>query len=110
MRILYILASCLLVCAVALDIAGKNQCSFAARSRARSLKAQRTERERIEQESKTALAIGNRLTMGGMVAAAGGLLFWIASAIVGQNQGRRLTPVLPLGLLAAYVLLFVVCG
>ena len=109
MKTLYILACCLLACAVILDLAGKNSYSFSARSRARCLKAQPTELERIKQECKAALALGDRLTMGGMVAAAGGLLFWIASAIVGRNRGKRLTPVLPMGLLAAYVLLFFVC-
>lgn len=109
MKTLYILACCFLVCAVVLDIAGKNQYSFSARSRARSLKAQPTELERIKQESKATLVLGNRATMGGMVAAAAGLLFWIASAIVGRNQEKRMTPVLPLGLLAVYVLLLFVC-
>ena len=108
MKTLYILACWLLVCAVVLDIASKNSYSSSARSRARCLKAQPTELERIQQESRAALALGKRLTMGGMVAAAAGLLFWIAAAIVGHNQERRLTPVLPFGLLAAYVLLFFV--
>ena len=109
MKILYILACCLLVSAVALDISGKNQYSFSARGRARSLKAQPAEQERIKQESQAALAIGNRLALAGMVAAVGGLVLWIASAIVGRMQERRLTPVLPLVLLAAYVLLFFMC-
>ena len=109
MRILYIVACCLLMAAVVLDIAGKNRFSFAARCRAKSLMAEPPKEGRIKQESNAALAVGNRLATGGMVAAAGGLLVWIASAIVGRNQERRLTPVLPLGLLAAYVLLFLVC-
>jgi hypothetical protein len=108
MRILYIVACCFLLAAVVLDIAGKDRFSFAARCRARSLEAESTEKEQIKQESKAALALGNRLAMGGMVAAAGGLLVWIASAMVGLNQKRRWTPLLPLGLLAAYILLFFV--
>jgi hypothetical protein len=109
LKTLYILACCLLACAVVLDIAGKNQYSCSIRNRAINLKTQSTGQERIKQESKTALSIGNQFTSGGMVTAAAGLLFWIASAIAGRKQERRLSPVLPFGLLAAYVLIFFVC-
>lgn len=108
MKILYILACGLLLLAIALDIAGKNQWSFSTLCRARSLKAQPPEWERIQNECKAALSLGNRLAMGGMVAAAVGLLFWIASAIIGRNQEKRLTPALPLVLLATYILLLFV--
>lgn len=108
MKTLYILACCLLAWAIVLDLAGKNQWSFATLRRARSQTAQQPERERIQDECKAALSIGNRFAMGGMVAAAGGMLFWFASAVVGRDQERRLVAALPLGLLAAYILLLFV--
>ncbi|MDY0167731.1 MAG: hypothetical protein RBS80_14380 [Thermoguttaceae bacterium] len=108
MRNLHIAACCLLVSAIALDIASKTRYSLAARWRAEGVEAQPTEQEHVKQESETALAGGNRLALGGLVTAFGGLVLWCASVVVGRTQGRRFTPVIPLALLAAYMLLFFV--
>lgn len=107
---MYVLACGLLACAIVLDIAGKNQYSFSARYQAQGLQAHPLEPGQIRCESRAALTLGDRLVVGGMVASVGGVALWIVSAILGRMRQRRLTPVPPLVLAFAYMLLLFICA
>jgi hypothetical protein len=106
MKTAYILACCLLVLAVVLDLGSKRSYSISARGRARCLTVEPSQQEGIKAESKAALILGNRLLLGGMFAAGLGLTFWLASVYLKKFDDKRLTPVVPLVLLIAYGMLF----
>ena len=106
MKTAYILACCLLVLAVVLDLGSKRSYSISARCRARCLTVEPSQQESIKAESKAALTLGNRLLLWGMIAAGLGLAFWFVSALMKKFDDKRLTPVVPLVLLIAYGMLF----
>lgn len=92
--------------AVVLDLASKQRHSKAAGCLAKCLKAEQPEQESIKAESQVALKIGNRLSLSGLITIGIGVLSWVISAIRGRKENKRLTPVIPLVLLAIYVMLY----
>lgn len=106
MKIAYIMACCLLMLAVILDLSSKRSYSISARCRARCLTVEPSQQESIKAESMAALTLGNNLLLGGMIAAGLGLAFWLAAFYLKKIDDKRLTPVVPLVLLIAYVMLF----
>lgn len=106
MKTAYILACCLLVLAVVLDLASKRSYSMANRARAMSIKADHSQWAAIKANAVAVGSVGDRQLMGGMIAAGLGLAFWLASAFMKKFDDKRLTPVVPLVLLIAYGMLF----
>jgi hypothetical protein len=106
MKTLHIMACCLFLAAIVADFGGKSYYSTAATTLAKAVAAGRTDDATARVEANAALSTGNRLTSLGMVIATIGLAVWLTSIILGRRQGRRMSPVVPLVMFAAYVLLF----
>lgn len=107
MKTLYVLACCLFLAAIAVDLAGKRCYSLAERYGGQH----RRDLYEIDHSGEgllsfDCLALGDHFTKLGVVMAAIGIVLWLASVIQGKRRSKRMWPVVPLVLLVAYVLLF----
>jgi len=105
MKPLYIIACCLFLAAIALDITAKRHFSAATRALAKSAGRGQLEKAQAWDKADAAVQVGSRFGFAGLVAAGLGLGSWFASFAKGKRQGKRLTPVIPLSLLIMYVML-----
>jgi hypothetical protein len=104
MKVLYLLGCALLAIAIITDLAAKGCFSSAAQTLARAAAFSQVERSNAEAQADHSVKVGNRFSLLGNVLAVCGLALWIASS----RSPKRMTPVIPLALLASYIFLFLV--
>jgi hypothetical protein len=108
MKMFYVLACCLFLAAITTDLAGKHYALQTATISAGAVAGSQSEQALAHLESDAAAHKSDFFTALGMVIAAIGLGAWLASAILGRRQGRRMRPIVPLAMFVAYVLVFLV--
>ena len=102
MKTLYIISCVLLFAAVVAEANAKRYCSIAVQANARSVLLLRSEQTDARQKAKAAFCAANKFTSAGLAMAGLGVASWLVS----MSKGRKGTPVIPLSLAAAYVLLY----
>ncbi len=105
MKALYIIACCMFIAAIACQVNASRHVGDALAVRAKALSADESGRAVAKQEGDASLAIAKKYTLAGAYAAVLGIVLWVGSWIKGRRTARRLTPVWPLVLLIAYVML-----
>jgi hypothetical protein len=101
MKSFYVAACCLLLAAIAADFCSKSFYHNAASAVARAIVNERTNQSSAKEESTASLQNGNRCVVVGLVLALMGLLSWLWAI----RKGNRLSPVIPLALMFAYVVM-----
>jgi hypothetical protein len=104
MKSLYVIACCFLLAAIVSSLVARHHFSVAMITLAKSMGLGQSEQTQARQASKVAVQAGSRFSFAGLVAAGLGLGSWFASFAKERREGKRLTPVIPLGLLIVYVL------
>ena len=104
MKVLYLLACALLAIAIVMDLAAKLRFSSAAQMNARAARFSEVEPSNVQEEVDHLVKVGNRFSLLGNVLAVFGVGCWIVSL----RSPKRMTPVVPIVLLAAYIFLHLV--
>ena len=110
MKTLYIVANCMLLCAIACDATAESYCASGMRAIARATaygpRQGTPERETVELEAGAAVRSAGWFKPAGLLAAGIGVASWVASVVQGKRSGRRLTPVIPWVLFLTYAMVF----
>ena len=106
MKALYVLACCSFLAAILCDLCAKRQFSASAVGVARSVALGEPEQASARQEADAARHTGSGLALAGLFAAGLGVASWAVSMVQAVRLGKRLTPVIPLILLIAYAMLY----
>ena len=101
MKGLYFLACGLLAISIIMESFAKHYFSTASVTVARAIALSSSERSEAHNESDALGKTGRRFSLAGITLAIVGLCLWVFSL----RGEKRMTPVLPISLLAAYVLL-----
>jgi hypothetical protein len=101
MKALTVLACCLFLVAIGLELIGKASYSTAAQSIAKAAGRDPASQARAKEKADTALRMGQRDTGGGAIVAALGITCWLLSLVKGS---RRI--LLPGTFFAAYVFIY----
>ena len=101
----YIIACLCLLVAIGCEMAAKRCYAHAAIITAEATSQKQAESAAVRQQASSAAAQGNWFSLAGLGAVLLGIAFWILSARQGWREERRLSPVLPLALAIAYIML-----
>jgi len=102
MKSAYFTACGLFVLALLLSGASESRYAEASRLLARCPQAEAPEAAGYRIDAMATRITGERMAYGGLVAAVLGALAWRVSVVRGKRVGKRMTPVIPLILFAAY--------
>ncbi len=105
MKALYIIACCMFIAAIACQLNALRHAGQAATVLAKAVSADESGRAAANQEADASGRIHRKYSVAGMSAALLGAASWVGSWTEGRRTTRRLTPVWPLVLLIAYVML-----
>lgn len=108
MKTLYIIACCLFLVAIASSLIGKRYHAVAIQVMNRSTGAESSLAVESFYKIYGLASKGHSFYLFGIEATVLGLGLWLVSFVIGRRKGQRLTQVLPIGLVIAYIMLTVI--
>jgi hypothetical protein len=108
MKALYIIACCMFLAAIACQLKALGHAGHSTTVLAEAASLDESGRAMARQQADASLRIATTYSLAGVVTAGLGIALWAGSRIRGRRATGRLTPVCPLVLLIAYVMLSLV--